>query len=150
MYLAGADARSRLEVAIASAKILLVDDEPAIVELVRYVLERSGYEVTTATDGPSGLRAALDDPPDAVLLDVMIPGLDGYRVSREIHDAFDRGELERPVPVILVTARDLRHQPELEKTTLQLSRADLVIYKPFDPDDLLFLLERVLRNRNPA
>ncbi len=131
---------------MAKARILLVDDEPSIVELVRFVLEQADYEVVTAVDGPSALAAVHRDRPDAVLLDVMIPGMDGYRVSREIHDAADRGDLAQAIPVILVTARDLSTDPPREKSTFELSRADLVIYKPFDPDDLIFLLERVLKH----
>jgi DNA-binding response OmpR family regulator len=128
------------------ATVLLVDDEPKIVETVQYVLEEEGYEVVTARDGPSALEAVHRHVPDIVLLDVMMPGEDGYSVSRKIHEAAEQGRLPRKIPVVLITARDLSHDPVSEKVTRRVSQAELIVYKPFDIDDLLFLIDRVLKN----
>ncbi len=132
------------------AKVLLVDDEPSIIETVQYVLEEEGYEVVVARDGPSALEAVYREVPDIVLLDVMMPGEDGYSVSRKIHEAAARGDLPRRIPVVLITARDLSHDPVSEKVTRKVSQAELIVYKPFDVDDLLFLVDRVLKNARGA
>src|SRR5262245_21842967 len=80
--------------------VLIVDDEPTIVEVVSRYMERAGYETLTASDGSEALSLAGQHDPDLVVLDVMLPELDGLEVMRRLHD----GE-GRPVPVILLTAR---------------------------------------------
>jgi len=131
---------------MSKATVLLVDDEPKIVKTLQVALEQEGYEVLVAGDGPSCLEALFRHVPDIVLLDVMIPGEDGYSVSRKIHEAAESDRLPRKIPVVLLTARDLSHDPVSEKVTRKVSRAELIVYKPFDIDDLLFLVETVLKN----
>jgi two-component system alkaline phosphatase synthesis response regulator PhoP len=134
------------EQSVMKKKILLVDDEPDIVETVEYVLQREGYEVLTATDGYAALGVARVHKPDLLLLDVMLPGENGYRVSRAVRDDEELGVYPRRVPIVLVTARDLSLDPEREKMFMEFSRADLVIYKPFDLDEMLNLIQRLLKN----
>lgn len=131
-------------------KILLVDDEPDIIETVEYVLEREGYEVLTAGNGYEALGVTRVHTPDLLLLDVMLPGENGYRVSRAVRDDEDLGVYPRRVPIVLVTARDLSLDPEREKMFMEFSRADLVIYKPFDLDEMLDLIQRLLKNAESA
>ena len=133
---------------MCKAKVLLVDDEPDIVETVEYVLRREGYEVVTATNGVEAIEAARRHLPDVVLLDVMLPGENGYRVARTIRDDERSGTIPKRLAVILVTARDLSMDAEGEREFTRYCEPDLVIYKPFDIDDLLLLMEKVLRNVN--
>ena len=79
-------------------RILVVDDEPAILELVSYNLKRDGYEVITAADGKSALEMFMNEKPDLVILDLMIPEPDGYEVCKRIR-------AQSAVPVIMLTAR---------------------------------------------
>ncbi len=125
---------------MSNPKILLVDDEPDILETVQYALEREGYEVTTATTGIEALGAVRVSEPDLVLLDVMLPGENGYRVARMIRDDQEKGVYQRHFPIVLVTARDLSLDPDREKMFKEFSRADMMVYKPFDLDDLLGLV----------
>lgn len=127
-------------------KVLLVDDEPDIVETTEYVLLREGFEVVTATNGVEAIDAVRRHHPDVVLLDVMLPGENGYRVARTIRDDERAGTLGRRTAIILVTARDLSMDAEGEREFKRYCEPDLVIYKPFDIDDLLLLMEKVLRN----
>src|SRR4051794_21106780 len=80
--------------------VLVVDDEPTIVEVVGRYLERAGYETLEAADGPEALRVAEQGRPDLIVLDVMLPGFDGIEVMRKLHE-----RPGSPVPVILLTAR---------------------------------------------
>jgi CheY-like chemotaxis protein len=131
---------------MSKARILVVDDEPDILETVQHALELDEYEVITATNGLEGLGAARVEQPDLVLLDVMLPGENGYRVARAIRDDEQRGVYEKRTPIVLVTARDLSGDPEREKMFMDFSQADRVMYKPFDLDDLLALVEELLNH----
>lgn len=113
--------------------ILIADDDFDILELLRFLLESEGYEVITAGNGYEALGAAMLKRPDLVVLDVMMPGENGYLVSRALraHTAGEDGA-SLPVPVILLTARDLSDDPERERAFLDFSGADQVMYKPFD------------------
>ena len=86
-----------------SARVLIIDDTPASLELMKYLLEASGYAVMTATTGPKGIAAARRDVPDLVLCDVQLPGMDGMDVAREFRDA----PALAGVPMVAVTAFDL-------------------------------------------
>jgi two-component system alkaline phosphatase synthesis response regulator PhoP len=119
-----------------SARVLVVDDEAPIRLLCRVNLEAEGMEVLEAGDGPSGLEAARRDRPDVVLLDVMMPGLDGWRVAEEL--------LEDPetsgIPIIFLTARaELRDRAR----GLDLGGLDYVT-KPFNPVELAPLILDVI------
>jgi two-component system, OmpR family, response regulator ResD len=116
--------------------VLVVDDEPTIVEVVARYIARAGFETREAYDGPSALHAAKLQRPDLVVLDVMLPGLDGIEVMRQLHE--QPGD---PVPVILLTAR-----AEESDRLIGLRRgADDYVVKPFSPAELVARVEAVLR-----
>jgi len=116
------------------ATILVVDDEPHVVRLVKANLEPSGYRILTAADGEQALRAVQGESPDLVILDIMLPKMDGYEVCRHIREF-------SPVPVIMLTARtaevDLVHGFEVG--------ADDYLTKPFGVNELLMRVRAVLR-----
>ncbi len=125
------------------AKILVIDDEPSIVNLVSAYLKPEGYEVFTAVDGPSGLKAARAYKPDILLLDVMLPGMDGI----ELLSCLRR---ESDVYVILLTART----EETDKIVGLSVGADDYVTKPFSPRELVARIKAALRRlqagNNPA
>jgi len=127
-----------------SYKVLVVDDEPDLRESVGYLLTDAGYEVAYAANGYEAIGAVQVIQPDVVLLDVMMPKENGYRVSRRIHDAQKVGLVPKHTKVMLLTARKLDQDPQREMLFDQFARPDGVIYKPFDPDQLLAQIEDVV------
>jgi DNA-binding response OmpR family regulator len=115
-------------------KILLVDDEPEILEICRDYLKASGYEVITANDGPHGLSSARREKPDVVVLDLMLPEMDGLDVCRLIRR-------ESNVPIIMLTARI----EETDKLVGLELGADDYMTKPFSPRELVARVKVVLR-----
>ena len=122
-----------------SPVILVVDDEPDIVESLDFALRRKGYEVRVAYDGESALESARAHPPDLMLLDVMMPGRNGYEISREVKQWAREAPGVDEFPVMLVTARRL-NSPQREEFVSTWSQADEVLYKPFG---ITRLLDRV-------
>ncbi|MBI5136274.1 MAG: response regulator [Nitrospirae bacterium] len=120
-----------------SYKILIVDDEADLRESVGYLMEDAGFQVETAANGHEALGAAQVFQPDLVLLDVMMPKENGYRVSRRIHEAQLAGLVPAHTKVVLLTARKLDQDPERERLFAEFAQPDGVIYKPFDPDQLV-------------
>jgi two-component system alkaline phosphatase synthesis response regulator PhoP len=116
------------------SKILVIDDEPSIVNLVTAYLKPEGYEVYTATDGPSGLKAAKAFKPDLIVLDLMLPGLDGIEL-------LSRLRRESDVYVILLTART----EETDKIVGLSVGADDYVTKPFSPRELVARIKAALR-----
>jgi two-component system alkaline phosphatase synthesis response regulator PhoP len=110
-------------------KILIVDDEPDLVETVRYPLEMEGYQVLVAYNGEEGLNQARKDSPDLIILDLMLPKLDGYKVCRLLK--FD--ERYKHIPILMLTAKTQEKDRLLGKET----GADEYMTKPFDIDQLL-------------
>ena len=121
-------------------KILLVDDEEDIVDTVKYSLELRGYEVDVAYDGINALSKARSNEYDALLLDVMLPGKNGYEVSRVLKDEMEAGSL-RSFPIVLITARKLDSEFR-EDFVSTWSKADAYVYKPFDIEELIHAMER--------
>ena len=120
-----------------SHRILVVDDEPDITALVAYHLAKAGYRVSTAANGPDALKAAREERPDIVILDVMLPGISGYDVLDELR----RREETKEVGVILLTAR--REEPDrIRGLTLG---ADDYLTKPFSPHELALRVSALLR-----
>lgn len=115
-------------------KILVVDDEPKIAEICQDYLQAAGYEVVTATTGPEGLSAARREKPDLVVLDLMLPEMDGLDVCRTLRRESD-------VPVIMLTAR----VEETDKLIGLELGADDYITKPFSPRELVARVRVVLR-----
>ena len=116
-------------------KVLLVDDEQDIVDTIKYSLELRGFAVDAAYDGVSALAMARTGNYDVLVLDVMLPGKNGYEVSRLLKDEVENGKLD-PLGVILITARKLDSELR-EEFVSTWSRADVCIYKPFEMEDLL-------------
>lgn len=120
-------------------RVLLIDDEEPLRASLTYALTREGYSVTTAADGPSALERAHESNPDVVILDLMLPGLDGLEVCRRLRAVSD-------VPVLMLTARD-RCQDKIEGLSLG---ADDYVTKPFDTPELIARVGAVLRRRVSA
>ncbi|MGH2380235.1 MAG: response regulator transcription factor [Candidatus Limnocylindria bacterium] len=118
------------------ATILLVDDDPKIRELLRLYVERDGHQALFAADGEAAVVTALRARPDLILLDVMLPRLDGFEVCRRIRDASD-------VPILLLTARSGEGD-----TVIGLDMgADDYVVKPFSPRELMARVRALLRRR---
>lgn len=115
-------------------KVLVVDDDAKIVELVRLYLARDGYQVLAAFDGVEALRLAREAHPDLIVLDLMLPGMNGFEVCRAIRDESD-------VPIIMLTARTTE-QDKLKGLDLG---ADDYVAKPFSPRELAARVRAVLR-----
>ena len=115
-------------------KILIVDDEPRIVDGVRKYFEQAGFDVLAAYDGPAGLSMARGAKPDLVVLDLMLPGMDGLDVCRELRRESD-------VPIIMLTAR----VEETDKLIGLELGADDYVTKPFSPRELVARARAVLR-----
>ena len=115
-------------------KILIVDDEPRIADGVRKYFEQAGFSVLTAYDGPTGLSLARTEKPDLVVLDLMLPGMDGLDVCRELRRESD-------VPIIMLTAR----VEETDKLIGLELGADDYVTKPFSPRVLVARARAVLR-----
>ena len=118
----------------SGGKILVVDDDPNVVELVRLYLERDGYEVLTANDGATGLEMAIEEQPSLIVLDLMLPRMDGMEVCRALRE-------ESSVPVIMLTAM-VEEDDRLAGFDLG---ADDYVTKPFSPRELAARVRAVLR-----
>lgn len=121
-------------------RVLVVDDEAPIVDLVRGYLEREGYEVESASDGPAAVEAVRTSEPDLVILDVMLPGLDGIEVCRQIRTFSD-------AYVLMLTARG----EEIDRIMGLTVGGDDYLVKPFSPRELVARVKALLRRpRLPA
>ena len=118
------------------ARILVVDDEPDVVDLVRTILETEGHEVTAATRGKEALGLMLAEPPDLLVLDLMMPELDGFQMLRLIR----MDERTATVPVLILSART---QTQDQLGGLQ-AKASAYVCKPFSPKELLAEVRNLL------
>ncbi len=118
-------------------RILIVDDEEDILSVLKFRLEANNYEVLTASDGQEGLNKARTERPDLLILDLMLPKLDGYKVCRMLK--FD--EIYKTIPIIMFTAKALQKDEELGKEM----GADAYIAKPFEPEILLEKIRQLLK-----
>ncbi|MBE0684819.1 MAG: response regulator transcription factor [Anaerolineaceae bacterium] len=121
------------------ARIAIVEDEPSISEVVSLYLRRAGYEVVCFSDGLLALNSLIDALPDLIILDVMLPGMDGFTLTRKLRDQSD-------VPIILLTSR----REESDRIAgLELGADDYVV-KPFSPQELVSRVRAVLRRVRAA
>jgi two-component system alkaline phosphatase synthesis response regulator PhoP len=120
---------------MTSELILVVDDEPNIVQLARLYLEREGFRIEAVGDGPGALKAVEELRPALVVLDVMLPGLDGFEVCRHLRAS------NNPVPIVMVTARD----EDIDKIVGLELGADDYLTKPFNPRELVARVKAILR-----
>lgn len=121
-----------------SARILIIEDDEAVLTFLRRGLTYDGYEVDTATDGQSGLMLARDTPPDLVVLDWMLPGLDGLEVCRRLRQG-------GRVPILMLTARETVN----DRVQGLDAGADDYMVKPFKLDELLARIRALLRRTKP-
>jgi two-component system, cell cycle response regulator len=121
------------------ALILVVDDEPDILSLNRLILEREGWRVITAGDGVDAIQKAIDRSPDLIVLDVMMPRMNGYQVCRLLKSDVQTSG----IPIVICTVRSL----ESEKMYAFTSGADRYLTKPFDPPELVRLVRTILASR---
>ncbi len=122
-----------------SETILVVDDEQNIIDLARMYLEQDGYKVSSATDGFSARRQILQDAPSLVVLDLMLPGMDGLEVCRKVRAQSD-------VPIIMLTARS----DDIDKIVGLELGADDYLTKPFNPRELVARVKAILRRTERA
>ena len=119
-------------------RILCIEDEPEMIDLIRLILERKGFDVLGAVGGQEGLDAVRREKPDLVLLDLMMPDVDGWEVYRQMKAD---EELQR-TPVVVVTAK----AQSIDKVLgLHIAKVDDYVTKPFGPCDLVESVERVLK-----
>lgn len=116
-------------------RVLLAEDEPNIVESLIFLLERAGFDVASEMNGQVALDAALADPPDVMILDVMLPGLDGFEILRRLR-ADPRGQA---LPVLMLTAKGQREDREAALD----SGANLFITKPFSNSEVIAAVTRL-------
>ena len=122
---------------MGKGRVLIVDDEEDLVELVRYNLEQEGFQVSSALDGESGIAAAFREIPDAIIIDLMLPGIDGLEVCRRLRNDARTAR----IPIIILTAKSA----ELDRILGLELGADDYVTKPFSPRELLARIKAVLR-----
>ncbi len=121
----------------AGKRILCIEDEPEMIDLIRLILGRRGFEVLGATGGTEGIKAVREQLPDLVLLDLMMPDMDGW----EVYQQMKADETTRNIPVIVVTAK----AQSIDKVLgLHIAKVDDYISKPFSPQELLNSVERII------
>jgi DNA-binding response OmpR family regulator len=124
-------------------RILCIEDEPEMIDLIRLILERKGFEVLGAVGGQEGLEAVRREKPDLVLLDLMMPDVDGWEVYRQMKADEDLQD----TPVVVVTAK----AQSIDKVLgLHIAKVDDYVTKPFGPGDLVESVDRVLKNRDKS
>lgn len=121
------------------AHILAVDDDPPITDLLRRILAYEGYSVAVATSGNAAFARALEHPPDLIILDVMLPEIDGLEIARRLRESGDN------VPVLMLTARDT----VADRVNGLEAGADDYLIKPFAPQELLARVKALLRRNQP-
>ena len=122
-------------------KVVCVEDEPEIIDLIRLILGRKGFDLTGATGGLEGLEAIRRVKPDLVLLDLMMPDMDGW----EVYQQLKAEETTKPIPVIVITAK----AQNIDKVLgLHIAKVDDYIAKPFSPKELVDSVEKVLQKQD--
>ncbi|MFG1853323.1 response regulator [Actinomadura geliboluensis] len=122
-----------------AGRVLVVDDDPTVAEVVARYLARDGHEVACVADGPTALRRALDQPPDLIVLDLMLPGMDGLEVCRRLRET-------SAVPIVMLTALGA----ETDRLVGLETGADDYVTKPFSPRELALRVRSVLRRARGA
>jgi DNA-binding response OmpR family regulator len=121
----------------ASGRILVVDDEEDLGRILKFALMAAGHQVLLAMDGAEGLRMAREESPDLILLDLMLPKIDGYKVCRMLK--FD--ERYKHIPVVILSART----QEVDKQMARETGADLFITKPYNLNEILTTIQQLLQ-----
>ncbi|HAM72733.1 MAG TPA: DNA-binding response regulator [Verrucomicrobiales bacterium] len=118
-------------------RILVVDDEPDVVELLEFNLRQAGFDVKSADDGAEALKRAHETPPDLIILDLMLPGMEGTEVCKELR----RNPLTARIPILMLTARSA----EIDRVLGLELGADDYVTKPFSPRELVLRVKGLLR-----
>jgi len=126
---------------LAKEKILAVDDDPDILKLLQYNLEKEGFSVITAANGQEALRLVRSQPPQAIILDLMLPEVDGLEVCRQIK----RDESLSRIPILMLTAKG----EEVDRVVGFELGADDYITKPFSPRELVLRVKAILKRSSP-
>ncbi|HWN42584.1 MAG TPA: response regulator, partial [Thermoanaerobaculia bacterium] len=126
---------------MARERILLIEDEPDIAEVLQYNLQKEGFQVELASRGDAGLESVRRDNPDLILLDLMLPGLDGLEVTRLLK----RDPATAHLPIVMLTARS----EEVDRIVGLELGADDYISKPFSPREVVLRVKAVLRRLQP-
>jgi len=117
-------------------RVLVIDDYPQVVELLKMRLESAGYEVLVAFDGQEGLQKARQEQPDLIILDIMLPKMNGYKVCRFLK--FDKKY--RHIPIVILTSRAKQSDAEIG---LKMG-ADEYLFKPYNPKQLLAMVKKYI------
>jgi DNA-binding response OmpR family regulator len=124
-------------------QILCIEDDPEMIDLIRLILGRRGFKVAGAAGGTAGIKAVREHLPDLVLLDLMMPDMDGW----EVYQQMKAEESTRNIPVIVVTAK----AQSIDKVLgLHIAKVDDYISKPFSPQELMNSVEKVIRQKKAA
>lgn len=123
----------------AAKKILIVDDSPTLCLLMTRALQRAGHEVVTASNGHDGLQKALHERPNCVILDVVLPGMSGFGLCRQLRTL----DPQRRIPIILISTKNT----PLDRTWGLRQGADRYLAKPFTDDDLVRTVEEVMQGQ---
>jgi len=119
-----------------SKRILIIEDDRSTVRLMEYTLQQAGYEVIVASDGFEGLRSALSESPDLVILDIMLPGLDGYEVCHRLRQKSETASL----PILIISAKARQDDKDVGFKM----GADDYLTKPVDPSEIMAKVEALL------
>ncbi len=124
-------------------RILCIEDEPEMIDLIRLILSRKGFEVSGAAGGQEGIYKIRSEKPDLILLDLMMPFMDGW----EVYQQMKADEATKNIPVIVVTAK----AQSIDKVLgLHIAKVDDYIAKPFSPKELIDSVERVLAKKQES
>jgi len=129
-----------------AAKILIVDDDPDIVDALYVLLEGEGYDVVSASDGEEGLARIKEEDPDLIILDLLMPKLDGYGVCKTLQDP--RWSKWKDVPILVLTSvREEASQRRYELETGMRMDVDDYVEKPIDPDVVIKRVNKILARK---
>lgn len=123
-------------------KILVVEDDPATLRLVDYTLRHEGYQVLTASNGLEGIRKAHNEAPDLIILDVMLPGMDGFEICHSLRSEPDTAQL----PILMFSAK----AQEIDKDTGLKVGADDYLAKPADPSEIVSRVGKLLAQKKQS
>ena len=123
-------------------KILVIEDDPATLRLIDYSLRHEGFQVLTASNGLEGLRKVHDEEPDLIILDVMLPGMDGFEICHHLRSEPDTAQL----PILMLSAK----AQEIDKDTGLKVGANDYLAKPADPSEIVSRVERLLAPKKHA
>jgi len=120
-------------------KILVIEDDPSALRFIEYTLEQEGYQVLAATNGLAGIRKAKNEEPDLIVLDIMLPGIDGFEICHRLRAEPQTAQL----PILMLSAK----AQEIDKATGLKVGADDYITKPADPSEIVSRVETLLARK---